>query len=141
LTTKKKPSSTEPYTLKQKVMEVACALAVRATAPSHAAGLSQVRSPRNRHAQSGARLWSLRPRVHHAARQCGRVAARGARAAALDNRLRRARQRTFEFDVLRQLNACVGALRINRTRTDPAAVAHVRLARLNACLEDPQLGT
>src|SRR5256886_5449744 len=28
--------------------------------PSHAVGLSQVRSPRNRHAQSGARLWSLR---------------------------------------------------------------------------------
>jgi hypothetical protein len=25
--------------------------------PSHAVGLSQVRSPRNRHAQSGARLW------------------------------------------------------------------------------------
>jgi hypothetical protein len=28
--------------------------------PSHAVGLSQVRSPRNRHAQSGARLSSLR---------------------------------------------------------------------------------
>ena len=28
--------------------------------PSHAVGLSQVRSPRNRHAQSGARLGSLR---------------------------------------------------------------------------------
>src|SRR5215468_10644347 len=34
--------------------------------PSHAVGLSQVLSPRNRHAQSGSRLWSLRRRVRPA---------------------------------------------------------------------------
>jgi hypothetical protein len=42
--------------------------------PSHAVGLSQVRSPRNRHAQSGARLWYLPPpksRAASRASQCG----------------------------------------------------------------------